>query len=102
MGTDEEAVCEIEQRSGQGREKGEEELVKFSKQSKLHIDATTVSLKKERLYHLIGKEYAGLKDPSQPTAKLGKLIEDLKKAEAEQQALKARIDQGQKRRTSSK
>ena len=37
--------------------KGEEELIKFSRQSKLHVNATAISLKKEKLYYMIGKEY---------------------------------------------
>ena len=38
--------------------KGEEELIKFSHRSKLHVDSTTASLKKEHLYYQIGKEFS--------------------------------------------
>ena len=76
--------------------KGEKELIKFSKQSKLHLDSTTATLKKEHLYHLIGKEYASLKDTAMPSAKLNKLMNDLKVVEAQQKTLQAQIKQSKK------
>ena len=68
--------------------KGEEEILRFSKSSKRHIDSTTLSLKKEHLYYLIGKEYVSIKKPGQKTAKLKKLIVDFKKIETQQRSLK--------------
>ena len=38
-------------------QKGEKELIAFSRKSKLHVDSTAISLKKEHLYYLVGKEY---------------------------------------------
>jgi len=35
--------------------RGEEELIKFSRQGKLHVDSTAMSLRREKLYYLIGK-----------------------------------------------
>ncbi len=67
--------------------KGEKELIEFSKKSKLHVDSTAISLKKEHLYYLIGKEYTKENAPAQPTAKLTKLMNELKKADKEQRAL---------------
>lgn len=70
---------------------GEKELIEFSRKSKLHVDSTALSLKKEHLYYLIGKEYANAQAPAEPTAKLTKLLADLKKADHQQQVLKRRI-----------
>ena len=72
-------------------DKGEKELVEFSRKSKLHVDTTAISLKKEHLYYLIGKEYAKENAPAQPTAKLTKLLNELKKADREQRVLKRKI-----------
>jgi hypothetical protein len=71
---------------------GEKELVKFSRRSKLHVDSTALSLKKEHLYYQIGKEYASAQAPAQPTVKLTKLLGELKKADRQQQALKRKIE----------
>lgn len=71
--------------------RGEKELIAFSKRSKLHIDATAISLKKEHLYYLIGKEYAKENIPTQPTAKLTKLVNELKKAEKDQGILNRKL-----------
>jgi len=37
--------------------KGEKHLVALSKQGKKQMDITTLTLRREHLYHLIGKEY---------------------------------------------
>lgn len=71
--------------------KGEKELVKFSRKSKLHIDATAISLKKEHLYYLIGKEYSQAEAPERSTPKLTKLMAELNKADEEQLALKRKL-----------
>lgn len=71
--------------------KGEKELARFSRRGKLHIDATAVTLKKEHLYYLIGKEYAKMKNPAEPTPKLTNLLEELKKADREQQTLNRKL-----------
>jgi len=71
--------------------KGEKELVSFSKKSKLHIDATAISLKKEHLYYLIGKEYIKEGAPAEPMAKLAKLIAEIKKADKDQQVLNRKL-----------
>jgi hypothetical protein len=76
--------------------KGEQELVKFSRRSKLHIDATAISLKKEHLYYLIGKEYTKENTPAEPTPKLAKLINELKKADKEQQTLNRKLKEKEK------
>jgi len=76
--------------------KGEVELIKISRKSKLHIDSTAISLKKEKLYYLIGKEYAKAKNPANPSARLTKLVEELKQAEKEQKVLKSKFKKAEK------
>jgi len=71
--------------------KGEKELIKFSRQSKLHIDATAISLKKEKLYYMIGKEYMQSKDLEKEAPKLAKLVMELEKATTRQSALKRKL-----------
>ncbi len=71
--------------------KGEAELIKISQKSKLHIDSTAITLKKEKLYYLIGKEYAKSRNPAKPSAKLTKLSEELKQAEKEHKDLKNKL-----------
>jgi len=71
--------------------KGEKELMKFSRQSKLHVDATAVSLKKEKLYYMIGKEYMQSKDLEKETPKLAKLVIELNKANKIQLAIKRKL-----------
>ena len=71
--------------------KGEQELVKFSRKSKLHVDATAFSLRKEKLYYLIGKEYASAKEPEKSTPKLKKLVAELNKVNKDQQALQRKL-----------
>lgn len=72
--------------------KGEAELIKFSRQSKLHLDATANSLRKEKLYYLIGKEYAHAPDPFQATPKLTKFLSELKKVNEAQSVLKRKLN----------
>jgi predicted hydrocarbon binding protein len=72
--------------------KGEEELVKFSQKSKLHIDATSLNLKKEKLFYQIGKEYVKAKCPAAKTAKLTKFMEELAQIEKEERVLRRRIN----------
>jgi hypothetical protein len=74
--------------------KGEEELVKFSRKGKLHLDSTAIGLKMEHLYHLIGKEYVKTRHAAKVSSKLEKLIEELTKLEKEHHALKVKIRRG--------
>ena len=71
--------------------KGEGELLRISEIGKLHVDSTSVRMKKEHLYYLIGKEYAKLKKYTPPTDKIKKLMVELKKAEQQQRSLKKKI-----------
>ncbi|MCK5579945.1 MAG: hypothetical protein KAJ18_01580 [Candidatus Omnitrophica bacterium] len=71
--------------------KGEKELVRVSHQGKLHMDATALNLKKEHLFHLIGKEYVKAGVPAEPNQKLKKFIQDEEKIEKELKALKIKI-----------
>jgi len=75
--------------------KGEDELLKFSKKSKLYMDSTALNLKKEKLYYMIGKEYVNAKNPLEST-KLKKLAEEVNKANRQQQALKSKLKTSQK------
>ncbi|HLF17355.1 MAG TPA: hypothetical protein VI749_00470 [Candidatus Omnitrophota bacterium] len=71
--------------------KGEEEVVKFSRKGKLHLDATAMSLKIERLYHDIGKEYVRSHKTKRPAAQLKKLVGDVEKLEKDQRAVRVLI-----------
>ena|SRR3989338_3929003 len=72
--------------------KGEKELVAFSKRGKLHVDSTALSLRKEKLYYLIGKEYVQAENHEQTTPKLQKLLNELSQADKKQQALKRKLN----------
>ena len=78
--------------------KGEEELIKFSRQSKLHVNATAISLKKEKLYYMIGKEYMQSKDLEKESPKLVKLVTELKKANKKQSVLKHKLKPSKKQK----
>jgi hypothetical protein len=69
-------------------QKGEKELVQFSRRSKIRMDATAIGLRKEHLYYLIGKEYGSLKNPLEPSVKLNKLVAELKNADKQQRVLR--------------
>ena len=84
-------LIQFSRKAAKVAKKGEEELIKFSRQSKLHFDSTAATLKKEHLYHLIGKEYAGLKNPAKPSASLKKLVEELRTIEKEQRVIHRKI-----------
>lgn len=81
--------------------KGEEELIKFSEKSKLHIDVTSLNLKREKLFYQIGKEYVKAKYPGTKTAKLKKLVDDLEKVKKDEQALKRKIKLAEKKQVNS-
>ena len=68
-------------------QKGEKELIKLSHKSKLHIDSTAITLKKDRLYFLIGKEYTKMKNPSSQTPELKKLMAEYKSLIKEENSL---------------
>jgi len=71
--------------------KGEKELVELSRKGKIHVDTTALTLKKEHLYYMIGKEYATIQGTDKSTAKLTKLVSELKKANSQQLVLKRRL-----------
>ncbi len=71
--------------------KGEKEFVKFSRLGKLHVDATAVSLKREQLYYLVGKEYVKANTPEKPTPAMTKLLDELKTVEGQQKALRTKL-----------
>jgi len=81
----------MSQEAVQLAKKGEEELVKFSHKSKLHIDATSLTLKKESLFYQIGKEYVRAKCPGTKTAKIKKLIGELEAVVKAERSLKRKI-----------
>jgi len=76
--------------------RGEKELIRISKKGKLHVDMTKLNLKREHLYHLIGKEYVKAKCPGPQTPKINQLIQDLDKLEKEIKILKDSIKSSQK------
>ncbi len=71
--------------------KGEEQLVTFSKQGKLHIDSTTLSLKKDRLFVQIGKAYVKSQRDGSQSAHMKKLLAELARMEKEERAVKRRL-----------
>ena len=72
-------------------QKGEEEFVRLSQKGKLHLNATTLSLKKNYLHHLIGQEYTRAKCPAAPTPKLKQLIEKVNKIDQEKKIVDRQI-----------
>jgi len=81
----------LSKEAAKAAKKGEEQLVKFSRRSKLHIDSTAMTLKKEQLFYRIGKEYVSLKEAGIPSVKLKKLVSDLDNANKEQSTIKDKL-----------
>ena len=71
--------------------KGEEQIVEFSKKGKLQLDSATVKVKKESLYHKIGKAYVRSKCPGEKSATMKKLLEELKALNTAEKGLKRKI-----------
>lgn len=71
--------------------KGEEELIKFSQKSKLHIDATSLSLKKEKFFYQIGKEYVKNVKSGKKSAKMIKMLGELNNVEKHEKALRRKM-----------
>ncbi len=71
--------------------KGEQEFVKLSHRGKLHLNSTTIDLKREQLYYLIGKEYVKASAPAQPTATITKLLGELERIDKEQKAVRSEL-----------
>jgi len=71
--------------------KGEEQLVKLSHKGKLQLDAAALGLKKEHLYHLVGKEYFKSKCACPKSPKMQQLLNDLHSIDKEQKELKKKI-----------
>ena len=78
-------------------QKGEEEIIKFSKRSMIQIDATSVQLRKEKLYYLIGKEYVESFRRKKDSEKLIQHLDELEKVEKEAAKLRRKLG-GSKRR----
>ena len=68
-------------------QKGEKELVKLTAESKRHLDATALHLKKEHLYHLIGKEYLKSGCPAEQSTLMKQLVAEFQKIEKDMAAL---------------
>lgn len=83
-------ILKFSQEAARLTKRGEEELVKFSRVSKLHIDSTTLGIKKEKLYYLIGKEYVSCKDPEK-SSKLKKMVEEIENLEKGQKAIRLKL-----------
>ena len=69
-------------------ERSKKEIIRLSKEGKLHLDFTALDLKKEHLFYLIGKEYVKANYPSEHTSKLKKLIAEINQINREQRSLK--------------
>ena len=82
--------------------KGEDELVKFSKKGKLHLDSTAVGLKIEKIYYAIGKEYIKSLKSKRSSSKLNSLVEQYKKLEGDHRSLKTKMRKAPSRKTTKK
>jgi len=76
--------------------KGEKELMKFSRQSKLYVDVTAIKLKKDKLYYMAGKEYMQASVSEHATPKLTKFANEFEKMNREQVALERKIKTSKK------
>ena len=72
-------------------QKGEKELKKLSHRSLLQVDSAALSLKKEHLLYLIGKEYATLRKPPILTDKLRELFQELNQLKKEHKLISKKI-----------
>ncbi len=95
-------LLEISQEALDLAKKGEERLLQLSQEGKLRLDAATLTLKKEKLFYLIGKEYVQAKCPSEKTAKIEKLLKELEQVEKQQKVLKAKLKVSKKTKKSIK
>ena len=82
--------------------KGEKELVDFSQKSKMQIDVAALSLRMEKLYYLIGKEYVRLRDKSKPTDRLRKSLLNLEEIKKQQISLKGKLKKTAKKKYAKK
>ena len=71
--------------------KGEKELVKITQTGKMHVDSTALTLKKEHLLYLIGKEYVQAKCPCEPTSSLKKLLNEVDHVDKQMASLKKKM-----------
>lgn len=84
-------LIEFSQEAMKLAKEGEKRAILLSKQGKLHLDSTTLGVKKEHMFYLIGKEYVKAKCPGTQTAKLKKLIKEFHEIEKKQRTLKSKI-----------
>ena len=71
--------------------KGEKEIVRLSKEGKLRVDATSLGLKKEHLFYLIGKECVRTESKNIKNPKLKKLFGELKAINKQLRTLNLKI-----------
>ncbi|MDP8266473.1 MAG: hypothetical protein P9M07_05945 [Candidatus Aceula meridiana] len=67
--------------------KGEKEIVRFSKESRLRVDAATAGVKQEHILYLIGKEYVRAGCPGEKNQRVKKLIAELEALKKKEQVL---------------
>ena len=80
--------------------KGEDEIIHLSQKGKIQIEATTTTLKKEKLYYQIGKEYVALSDVSKPSDGPEEIDGAIPhKLEREQKSLNTKLKKKSHRRT---
>ena len=90
-----EQLAQLSKEALQVAQRGEKEFLKLSRKTRIHVDATALTLKKEHLYYQIGKEYASVQGTDKSTTKLTKLVGELNKANKLQLALKRRLRMAQ-------
>src|SRR5437867_11181099 len=73
-------------------EKGKKELIRFSHESKIRLDITSLELKKERLFYLIGKEFVKEHCPGNNSETLAKFIQELETVSQQQKSLQTEME----------
>ena len=84
-------LIRINQEAIKVAKKGQKELVKISHKGRLQIDSTALNLKREHLYHLIGKEYVKSNCPDTQSPKIKKLVHEVRKLDKHIAILKRKI-----------
>ena len=85
------ALMELSNNVLQFTKKSEEKIVRLSKEGKLRVDIGTLSMQKEKLYYLIGKEYVHSGYSGEKSLAMIKLIAELEGIDKKRRSLKTKI-----------
>lgn len=81
----------LSQEAIQIAKKGEDQLLKLSHKGKMHVDSAALALKKEHLYHLVGKAYVQNQCGCPKSTKMQKLIAEVQQIERDIKSIRKRI-----------